>query len=233
VDADEHFHLEGDGRGGATLHGHFAAARAAGWRLVRYVNHELLLPWEPGTPPRFKLNPRLAAARLGPSGWRALVSALEMAQTDPRPYFAGYHNGKSAVAVACGLAAAGVHGWYLAGERASAAPRLVEAGGPDGNCWLAGPSILHLHRPTPAAFREKYRAIAAAASTCPRPFAPSPLEEAAVALLRSLDGAEPAHVERQLETLYRRLTAFTEIEAELLNEAGLIFAPSRSRSAWR
>jgi hypothetical protein len=215
LDADEWLSLDGDGRGGATLHDHFAAASAAGRVLLRYVNHELLLPWHPGEPPRFKVNPRQAAARLGPGGWQALVSALRMAQTDPRPYFTGYFNGKSAVSVPHGLAAAGVHGWHL-----------TEPSAGKGAAMLAGPSILHLHRSTPEAFRAKYLGVAAARWDGPRPFAPCPAEQAAVELLRSLDGAEPEAVARELDTLYRRLTTFTGPELDLLAEAGLILVPA-------
>ncbi len=214
LDADEWLHLEGDGRGGATLHEHFAAASAAGRVLLRYVNHELLLPWRPGEPPRFKVNPRLAAARLGPAGWQALVAALRMTQTDPRPYFTGYTNGKSAVAVVHGLAAAGVHGWHLG-----------EAAAGEASALLAGPSILHVHRPSPEEFRAKYLGIAAAGATGPRPFAPCPAEEAALALLRTFDGSDPADIERELDRLYHRLTSFTAAELDLLEEAGLILAP--------
>ncbi|HEY0408854.1 MAG TPA: 2OG-Fe(II) oxygenase, partial [Candidatus Dormibacteraeota bacterium] len=210
LDADEWFELAGDGRGGASLYDHFAAA-AAGRALVRYLNHELLLPWQAGSPPRFKVNPRLALARHGPAGWQALVAALRMAPTDPRPWFLGYHNGKSAVAVAHGLAAAGVHGWYLDG--ASQAEELV-----------AGPAILHFHRPTPEAFRRKYQAVAAAPWEGRPPFPPSPAEEAAVALLRSL--TDPAAIDRELAALYRRLTTFTPAEVAVLEEAGLLFTPS-------
>jgi len=218
LDADEWLHLEGDGRGGATLHDHFAAASAAGRVLVRYVNHELLLPWRPGAPPRFKVNPRLAAARLGSAGWQALVSALRMAQTDPRPYFTGYTNGKSAVSVVHGLAAAGVHGWHL-GEAATG----------ETSALLAGPSILHVHRPSPEEFRAKYLGIAAAGAAGPRPFVPCPAEEAALALLRTFDGsdtADPAVIGRELDALYHRLTSFTAVELDLLEEAGLILAPA-------
>ena len=216
LDADEWFHLEGDGRGGATLHDHFAAASVAGRVLLRYVNHELLLPWKPGAAHRFKINPRLAAARLGSGGWQALVSALRMAQTDPRPYFTGYYNGKSAVAVRHGLAAAGVHGWHLA-----------ETSAVEDSPLLAGPSILHVHRSTPEDFRAKYHRIAAASGAGPRPFEPCPAEEAALALLRSLGGGDPANpaaIERELDALYHRLTSFTATELDLLEEAGLIFA---------
>lgn len=217
LDADEWLWLEGAGRGGATLHDHFAAASAAGRVLLRYTNHELLLPWQPGAPPRFKVNPRLAADRLGSGGWQALVSALRMAQTDPRPYFTGYTNGKSAVAVAHGLAAAGVHGWHLDEPRGEAA-----AG--KGSPMLAGPSILHVHRSTPEAFRAKYLGMAAVRWEGPRPFEPCPAEEAALALLRS-SSSDPAVVERELDALYRRLTSFTGPELDLLAEAGLILVP--------
>jgi hypothetical protein len=210
LDADERFELAGDGRGGASPHDHFAAATAAGRALVRYLNHELLVPWEDGTPPRFKVNPRLALARHGPAGWQALVAALRMGPTDPRPWFLGYHNGKSAVAVAHGLAAAGVHGWYLTG-----APQAEEL--------VAGPSILHFHRPTPEAFRRKYQAVAAAPWDGRQPFPPSPVEEAAVALLRSL--TDPAAIDRELAALYRRLTTFTPAEVAVLEEAGLLLTP--------
>jgi hypothetical protein len=97
---------------------------------------------------------------------------------------------------------------------------------------LAGPSILHVHRPTPASFCQKYRSIAAAQWDGPRPFKPSPLEVAAVARLRSLAAAEPAAVERELTALYHRLTAFTEGEAELLAEAGLILVPLPREVYW-
>jgi hypothetical protein len=214
LDADEWLHLEGAGRGGATLHDHFAAASTAGRVLLRYVNHELLLPWLPGTPPRFKINPRLAAARLGPGGWQALVSALRMSQTDPRPYFTGYYNGKSAVAVAHGLAAAGVHGWHIAAAPAGEESPLLD-----------GPSILHVHRPSPQEFRAKYLGIAAAGAAGPRPFQPCPAEEAALALLRSAEGSDPDAVGRDLDALYHRLTSFTAAELDLLEEAGLILVP--------
>ena len=103
LDLDELFYLEGAGRGGDTLGEHLAAATAAGLELIRYLNHEMLLPRRPGFPPRFKVNPRLAAARLGPSGWTQLVQHLSMSQSDARPYFNGYLNGKSAVLVRAGI----------------------------------------------------------------------------------------------------------------------------------
>lgn len=215
LDADELLYLEGSGRGGTTLAEHFAAAAAAGLELVRYANHELLLPFDPAAP-RFKVNPRLTVARLGPGGWRELVAHLAMAQTDPRPWFNGYFNGKSAVAVAAGAAAAGVHGWHLAPSRGAAARR-----------FLAGPSVLHFHFSSAESFRAKYLAIAAS----PRParglFELSPSEEATVGLIRELErqGADAAALARRLDELYRRLTHFSEPDVELLEEAGLLLCP--------
>lgn len=216
LDADELFHLEGSGRGGATLEEHFSAATEAGYGLLRYVNHELLLPRREGSPPRFKVNPRLAAARLGPGGWRAISEHLGLAQTDPRPWFNGYFNGKSAVRVRAGAAAAGVHGWYL--EKAEEWRQG----------FLAGPSVLHLHFSTPEAFRRKYLAIAAS----PIPpgqglFELSPSEEATVGLIRRLEreGADSEVVSLRLEELHGTMTSFSEEDVDLLEEAGLILGP--------
>lgn len=225
LDADEVLHLEGDGRGGGSLAAHFAAAAAAGLKLLRYVNHELLLPARPGSPPRFKLNPRLAAARLGPVGWSKLVTYLSMGQSDPRPYFHGYHNGKSAVAVSAGAMAGGVHGWFLGTPETGRRSR-----------FLAGPSVLHFRFADPAAFRRKYLAMAAAEAAAggDRPFAPSPAEAAAVALVRSLaeTGASPEAVERRLDELYREMTCFSPGDVELLEEAGLVLTPDLGRGFW-
>jgi len=217
LDLDEWFYLEGAGRGGETLGAHFAAVSAAGFELVRYLNHELLLPRHPGSPPRFKLNPRLAAARLGPAGWSQLVQHLSIAQSDARPYFNSYLNGKSAVQVRAGASAAGVHGWTLK-TPASAGK----------HCVLAGPSILHFSFASPDAFRHKYLHRAASPEPPgPRPFAPSPAEAAALDLIRSLqrDGADQATIAAHLDDLHHRLTGFSESEVELLEEAGLILMP--------
>ena len=217
LDLDEVFYLEGAGRGGSTLGDHFGAASAAGFSLIRYLNHELLAPHRPGLPPRFKVNPRLAAARLGPAGWTMLVQHLSMSQTDTRPYFNGYLNGKSAVRVRAGVTAAGVHGW------------TVEASSPgEGSCLLAGPSVLHYHFASPEAFRLKYLNKAASPEPPgPRPFEPSPAETATLEVIRSLRhaGADQATIADRLDDLYRELTAFSESEVELLEEAGLILVP--------
>jgi hypothetical protein len=217
LDLDEQFHLEGVGRGGDTLGAHFAAATAAGLELIRYLNHELLLPHQPGLPPRFKVNPRLAAARLGPAGWTQLVQHLSMSQSDARPYFNGYLNGKSAVLVRAGVAAAGVHGWTV----------ITPASGGK-SCLLAGPSILHYYFASPDAFRHKYLDMAVSPDLPgPRPFKPSSAETAALGLIRSLqlEGADQATIAAQLDELYGRLTGFSESEVELLEEARLILNP--------
>ena len=214
LDLDELFYLEGAGRGGGTLGEHFGAASAAGFELIRYLNHELLLPHQHAVPPRFKVNPRLAAARLGPSGWAQLVQHLSMGQSDARPYFNSYLNGKSAVLVKAGASAAGVHGWVL-----STPPSA------DKSCLLAGPSILHFSFASTDAFRRKYRDRAASPEPPgPRPFPPSPAETAALSLIRSLqrDGADQATITAQLDDLHSRLTSFSDSEVELLEDAGLI-----------
>ena len=111
LDADELFYCEGAGRGGGTPGVHFAAADAAGLELLRYINHELLGP--PSGGPRFKCNPQLAAAKLGPHGWQELRDQLGLGPDSERPWFHGYLNGKSAVRVDAALTAAGVHGFSL------------------------------------------------------------------------------------------------------------------------
>lgn len=216
LDSDELFHLDGPARGGGTLKRHFTAAREAGLIRIRYVNHELLLPWEEARAPRFKMNPRLAAARLGTAGWRRLERHLKMSQGDPRPYFRAYHNGKSAVAVAAAGAAGGVHGWEL------------RPGARGGSAFLAGPSILHFHLPTAESFRRAYRAKAEAPQIPAEdlPFSPSPLEEVALEALRRTAGAEGPEVDRELDGLYARHTHFSPSEVEFLSEAGLLLAPS-------
>ena len=214
LDGDELFYLEGAGCGGATLQQHFAAADAAGFRLLRYANHELLDRGQ-NRRPRFKRNPHLAAARLGAGGWPALVRHLAMAQTDPRPYFTGYFNGKAAIAVAHGRAAAGVHGWQVEGDGEHAAP------------FLAGPSVLHCHFADAAAFRRKYLAAEAAEEPDVPLFEPSPVEVATFERIRELrrGGADEAALERGLDRLHATLTTFTPSDVDLLEDAGLIFKP--------
>lgn len=213
LDADELFHLEGAGRGGATLAEHFAAAETAGFEAVRYLNHELLLPWTPGEPARFKRNPAVAAARLGPVGWSRLARYLGMDQEGERPYFRAYWNGKGAVRVAAGGWAAGVHGWRVAGG---------------GEAIVTGPSILHYHLPTAEAFRAKYRAAAAQEEDREeRPFPPSHLERAAAAVLRQARAAGRGfdEVDARLDRLYAESAVFSPREVELLEAAGLLYTP--------
>ena len=217
VDADEFFYLQGNGRGGETVRSHFAAASGANLHLLRYVNHELLPPTPEGSQPCFKLNPRVAAARFGRQGWSAIAKDLQMEQSDPRPYFSSYHNGKSAVFVSAGRAAAGVHSWALRPGRAPANKR-----------FLAGPAILHCHCPTPEAFRQKYLAKAKSPTPAGRlPFESSPMEAVASDLIHALRqaGAGEQTVERRLDELYQTLTFFTEPERKILDEAGLILRP--------
>jgi hypothetical protein len=217
LDGDELFHLEGAGRGGAGLAEHFAAADAAGWTVLRYLNHELLLPWSPGEPARFKRNPAVAAARLGPVGWSRLARHLGMEQDGRRPYFRAYWNGKGAISVAAGGWAPGVHGWRPA-DREGARPEVL----------LAGPSILHYHLPDAAAFRAKYREAAGgpddrSTGDPGRPFPPSRLEREAAALVR--EAGDAADLDERLEALYRELTVFEPGEIEMLDAAGLLFTP--------
>ena len=224
LDADEFFYLQGNGRGGATVGSHFAAGRGANLHLLRYANHELLPPPRAGNRPCFKLNPRVAAARFGRRGWSAIVKDLQMEQSDPRPYFSSYHNGKSAVFVPAGRAAAGVHSWALRPGRAPANKR-----------FLAGPAILHCHCPTREAFRQKYLAKAKSQPPAGRLlFESSPMEEAASDLIRALrqSGAGEQTVERRLDDLYQTLTSFSEPERKILDEAGLILRPTLEESVF-
>ncbi len=224
LDADELLVLEGPGRGGACLAEHFAAARAAGLVTVRYADHELLLPWEPGSPLRFKANPLLAAARLGRAGWEKLVALLGLEQDGLRPYFRAYWNGKSAVAVEAGAGASGVHGWQAA-DPAGGGPLSGDLSErPAG--LLSGPSILHVHLPTAASFRAKYLRVAEGPDEG-RPFPPSPLEASACELIRSLraQGASAADLEHRLDELYGESCAFEARQVELLELAGLLITP--------
>jgi len=222
LDADETFWLEGAARGGGDLHEHFAAAESAGPALLRYLNHEVLVEAGMGDRPgdgRYKLNPHLARARLGDHGWSALVAHLKMSQTDRRPWFNGYYNGKAAVAVARARAAAGVHGWRL--TEGSEPPPL-----------LAGPCILHAHNRSPAAFAAKY--LRKAATPVPEgvpPFQPSQTEVAALDMIRRLQARKAPEeiMEQRLQALHRELTHFTPAEIDLLEEAGLLLRPGQTR----
>lgn len=213
IDTDERFVLDGQARGGTSLGQHFGLAQALGWRKIRYANHELLPPWQEGEPARFKLNPRLGEILLGKTGWPALSQFLKMGQEDPRPYFNGYHNGKSAVAIEAGLACAGVHDWYLKTSEPQSSP------------FLAGPSILHFHCPTPPSFVGKY--LSKAAQKAPsglRPFPLSPMEEAAHAVVQKAkhEGWNEDILRDKLRALYQSRTHFSEADLELLETAKLI-----------
>ena len=214
LDSDEFFHLEGASRGGGILGDHFALASTHGWAMIRYLNSELLLTLPQSGQAGFKINPRVAIARLGSRGWAALCHSLAMAQNDQRPYFSGYHNGKSAVAVARGRAAAGVHGWYL-DARQQTTP------------VLAGPSILHFHCASEREFIQKYRNKA----RTPPPsgkglFPPSPLEQAAMAAMNPKTPSDAQTGSNdQLAAVYRTRTHFKKDHVKLLKMAGLVVSP--------
>ncbi len=214
LDGDERFYLEGRARGGETLFDHFATAYAAGIRLIRYLNHELSAPGQTGRGPVFKLNPRLAAARLGSTGWAHVREALDQARAGF--YFNGYHNGKSAVAVSAGSHAAGVHGWYLSQPCTAQNAR-----------FLAGPSILHHHLSTPADFGAKYLVRAEKDEDGPRLFPPAPAEEAAFELIRTArrEGVTQAVLQERFYALAETLTIFSPSDIALMEDAGLFFRP--------
>ena len=143
---------------------------------------------------------------------------LAMSQSDPRPYFSGYHNGKSAVWVREGALAAGVHGWSL-----------TDPVTPEHRTVLAGPSVLHYHLASRPSFRREYLDITES-PTLPgrRPFGPSPAEQAALDMIRLLrrEDAEPNTVARHIDELHGRLTGFSSDAVELLEEACLVMTPS-------
>jgi hypothetical protein len=131
-----------------------------------------------------------------------------MSQSDPRLYFTGYLNGKSAVRV---------HSWFLAEPLSSR-----------NHCFLAGPCILHFHLASPTAFRAKVLRLAACpALEEPSLFAPSPAEGAALALIRALHDAQADGdaLARHLDELHARLTTFSGTDVELVQEAGLLMSP--------
>ncbi len=196
---------------------HFAALSSLGWDAARYLNHELLLPLAGKL--SFKMNPRLAAERLGSSGWRHLQGLLESSSAG-RPYFCAYQNGKAAVRVAAAAAAAGVHGWTLK-EPSGKVP------------WLNGPVILHFPAPSREAFRRKFSSKAESAPLKPSFFEPSPVETAALELIGTARerGSSEEALARQLASLHESLTHFSEIEWELLEEAGLLFRPDTNRAS--
>jgi hypothetical protein len=214
LDHDELFSLQGQAAGGSSLEKHFGAATQAGLHRIRYLNCELLDPITPTDSPRFKVNPSLAESLLGPAGWRAFQEEMKMRPEDRRPYFRGYANGKSAVAVAFGESAAGVHDWYLSSNDQSS------------SAVLAGPSILHFDSDSASGFRDKYLRRAETIAE-DRLFEASPTEKAAVELVLELrdQGASSAELERALESLRIELSHFTEEETALMEEAGLLIEP--------
>lgn len=217
LDADEWLYPEGAGRGGACLADCFSAAHEAGFKLLRFANHELL--HELGAPrPRFKINPKLAVARLGSVGWQEVVRLLKL-ENSGRHWFNGYFNGKGAVATAHGHLAAGVHGWYL-----QQTPTPAE------NVFLAGPHVLHFHIASAEAFRQKYLRIAAAPiPEEERLFQPSPVEEAALDLIAKAkrENATELDLNSRLNAFHAGLDHFTASQLELLEEARLLWTPNK------
>lgn len=217
IDGDELFYPQGASRGGGNAKEHFHAATQSGLSLIRYVNHEILATNAQDARPRFKLNPRLATALLGPAGWAAISQRLRVPSL-----FNAYQNGKSAVRVAAADAAAGVHSWRLRED--SESPETV----------VAGPSILHFHFTSAPGFARKYLAMAdaadaadAATASPERPFPPSPAEEQAVALIRDLrqKGATQGEILDGLAALHRDLVLLPDEDVELLSNAGLLLEP--------
>lgn len=210
LDADELLHCDDRCR---DLPLAFAAATAAGWTHLRLLNHELLR--EPGERKRYKLNPRLAAERLGEQGWAQTMRALRLQQEGRRPWFTGYLNGKGAIAVAHGALAAGVHGFYPDDEQALL-PIL-----------LAGPCVLHCHNVDAATFRSKAMALTDRDHSQSSLFPLTAVECQALACVKQAraEGADEAELERRLDELHHQLGAFKAEELELLDQLGLLLTP--------
>lgn len=208
LDADEYLHFGGSGRGGAHAQEHVAALAASGWHQVRYLNHELLLRETPG-PVRFKCHPRIAQRKLGSAGWQALKHSLGFGGDSPvaqRHYFAGYLNGKGAVAVSAGRMGA-VHGW-------------IDSHG-EAPIWLDGPHILHAHNPSAAAFNAKMRRRYSSGDD-------HALDEALFhpgALDREAKAQLLANPDTDLTQLYRQRTVFDQATCNMLADAGLLITP--------
>lgn len=210
MDADELLIAETAARGGKQIPDCFAAAQEAGLHLLRFLNHEWLVGPNKN---RYKINPRLAAARLGEVGWAEIVKLLRLAQDADRPWFTGYHNGKSAVSVGHGHLAAGVHGWYLQQQATEATAAL-----------LAGPHILHRATTGPESFAGKYLRKAAAEPES-HLFAPSPVEEKAMQVIAKgkARGLSEPEIREQLEQLFAQLHSYAPQALDILEEAGCFF----------
>ena len=212
LDADERFHLAGDHRGGRELGKHFAALQAAGFNGATYLNHEVLAAQSPGTGRQYKINPLLAQARLGVRGWARLKTILAI-DGERRLYFHGYHNGKSAVRVAAGDSAAGVHRWHVKGQSLEAP-------------YFAGPFVLHDRFVDALQLYRKYsRHLEEGAEQ--RLFPPSPLE---LAINKRIQGLKQRDVEEAeliaaLDSLLDEMTHFTADQRDLLASGGLLYVP--------
>ena len=149
-----------------------------------------------------------------------MVADLAMGDAAARPYFHGYVNGKSAVAVPRGVAAAGVHGWR------------VEPGAREQSAVLAGPSVLHHHFASAEAFCRKYLALAGTDGTeGPILFEPYKADRLALELVGELrrDGASHREMEARLMELRQRLTRFSAEETEILEAANLLLEMDDTR----
>lgn len=215
LDADERLLPLNNARGGVDLKSCFSAADQAGYRRLRFINHERLSSTDGAV--RYKLNPLLAATLLGSVGWREVVRYLKIEQEGRRPWFCGYFNGKSAVRVKSATLAAGVHGWYVNAEQ----PDTV----------LAGPVVLHDHCTTARAFADKY--LGKAASPSPEEtklFPVSNVEERAMKVIAQarMVGDNVQQIGGKLEALHGVVNGYSADEIALLQEAGLLFKPGRS-----
>ena len=128
-----------------------------------------------------------------------------------RPYFLAHTNGKAAVRVSAGRAAAGVHGWQV-------------ADGVGLTALLDGPSLLHLPSPTAESFAHKLgrRASGALTGDIARLFPPGHAESRAV---ERLADASPDAKEEILEELFREVACFSEGEVQILQAAELLLTP--------
>jgi len=208
LDADELFYMEGPARGGETVQQHFASAQAAGYRMLRYLNHEAAI--SQGKITRFKLNPLQAGNRPGLSD--RLRSADQFADGQ-MPYFNAYANGKSAIHVGEGLRSSGPHSWKLKPECEGKA------------AMLAGPSILHYFIQSRASFRRKFLIRA---GTTKETFVPGlALENKAIAVIRAAreEGKSEAEVLQVLDRLLDDIY-LSDATLKVLQEAGLLFEPS-------
>lgn len=209
LDDDEYFHLEGKGRGGESIQNHFVAASNMGARVVRYINHELLIENSDSNVLRYKMNPTLAESILGPIGWMKLSEYLGF--DSKHSYFNAYTNGKSAVYVPTGVHAAGMHSWISEGRDKT-------------SIFLAGPSILHKRFIAFQDFKQKYMGIASSPELKGKYLFPiSSLEEEVVNIIRSMivSGIDQEAIDKKLYQFYNSLK-HSKKTVQILEMAGLL-----------